>query len=114
MLRKVEDPEPLPGILGMVIITDLIVLPPRRKVKSKLYSLLATLRTVAHQTPLLTGSSWQEYWSGLSFPSPEDLTDTGLELLAPASPALAGGFFTTVPPQKPCLPFQILYLVYQD
>ena len=40
----------------------------------------------------------QEYWSGLSFPAPKDLPDSGIE---PASPALAGGFFTTVPAGKP-------------
>ena len=34
----------------------------------------------------------QEYWSGLPFTSPGDLPDPGIE---PASPALAGGFFTT-------------------
>ena len=33
----------------------------------------------------------QEYWSGLPFPSPEDLSDPEIE---PASPALAGKFFT--------------------
>ena len=37
-------------------------------------------------------------WSGLPFPSPEDLLDPGIE---PASPALAGRFFTTEPPEKP-------------
>jgi len=40
----------------------------------------------------------QEYWSGLPFPSPDDLSDLEIE---PASPALAGGFFTTEPPRKP-------------
>ena len=40
------------------------------------------------------GFSIQEYWSGLPFPSPEDLPDAGME---PTSPALAGGFFTTEP-----------------
>ena len=35
--------------------------------------------------------SRQEYWNGLSFPSPGGLPDLGTE---PASPALAGGFFT--------------------
>ena len=40
----------------------------------------------------------QEYWSGLPFPSPEDLPDPGIE---PVSPALAGGFFTAEPPGKP-------------
>ena len=40
----------------------------------------------------------QEYWSGLPFPPPGDLSDPGIE---PASPTLAGGFFTTEPPGKP-------------
>ena len=34
----------------------------------------------------------QEYWSGLQFPSPEDLWDTRIE---PESPHYVGGFFTT-------------------
>ena len=37
------------------------------------------------------GFSRQEYWSDLTFPPPGDLTDPGIE---PASPALAGRFFT--------------------
>ena len=36
--------------------------------------------------------------SELPFPSPEDLPDTGIN---PASPAFAGGFFTTESPGKP-------------
>ena len=36
--------------------------------------------------------SRQEYWNGLTFPSPEDLPDPGIE---PVSLALAGRFFTT-------------------
>ena len=47
---------------------------------------------------LSMGFSRQEYWSGLPFPSPGDLPDLGIE---PASPALAGIFFTTQPPGKP-------------
>ena len=34
--------------------------------------LCATLWTAAHQAPLSTGFSRQEYWSGLPFPSPVD------------------------------------------
>ena len=45
----------------------------------------------------------QEYWSGLRFPPPGDLPNPGIELASPASPALAGGFFTTVPPGNPNL-----------
>ena len=52
--------------------------------------LFVTPWTVAHQAPLSVEFSRQEYWSGLPFPSPEDLPDPGIE---PMSPALAGGFF---------------------
>ena len=51
--------------------------------------------TVAHQAPLSMGFPRQENWSGLPFPSPEDLPNPGIE---PTSPALAGGFFTTETP----------------
>ena len=46
---------------------------------------------IAHQAPLSTGFSRQEYWGGLPFPPPGDLPDPGTE---PMSPALAGRFFT--------------------
>ena len=58
----------------------------------------ATPWTVAHQDPLSMGFSRQEYWSGLPFPSPENLPNPRIES---ASPALADGFFTTEPPGKP-------------
>ena len=32
-----------------------------------------------------------EYWSGLPFPTPGDLPDSGIELTFLASPVLAGG-----------------------
>ena len=38
---------------------------------------------------------------GFPFPFPEDLPGPGIEPLSPASPALAGRFFTTVPPGDP-------------
>ena len=44
----------------------------------------ATLWTVALQAPLSMGFSWQEYWSGLLFPSPEDLPDPGIKPRTPA------------------------------
>ena len=53
---------------------------------------------IARQAPLSVGFSRQEYWSGLPFPSPGDLPNPGIEPVSPASPALAGGFFTTGPP----------------
>ena len=60
----------------------------------------ATLWAVAHQAPLSMEFSRQEYWSGLPCPSPGDLPDPGIEPVSPVSPALAGGFFTSVPPGK--------------
>ena len=60
--------------------------------------LFATPWTVAHQAPPSMEFSRQEYWSGLPFPSPGDLPKPGIK---PASPALAGGFFTTESPGKP-------------
>jgi len=48
--------------------------------------------TVSCQSPLSTRFLKQDYCSGLSFPSPGDLPDPGMEL---KSPAFAGGFFTT-------------------
>ena len=36
----------------------------------KLCATLVTPRAVALQVPLSMGFSWQEYWSGLPFPSP--------------------------------------------
>ena len=59
------------------------------------------LRTRVHQAPLYMGFSRQEYWSGLPFPSPRDLPVPGIEPAPPVSHALAGRFFTTVPPGKP-------------
>ena len=52
----------------------------------------------AHQALLSLGFSRQEYWSGMSFPSPGDLPRPGIK---PVSSALAEEFFTTVPPGNP-------------
>ena len=56
--------------------------------------------TVARQTPLSMGFPRQQYWSGLPFPTPGDLSDPGIKPPSLESPALAGRFFTTVPPGK--------------
>ena len=50
--------------------------------------------TIACQAPLFMEFSRQEYWSGLPFPSPEDLPDPGIK---PWSPAL----------QADSLPFEL-------
>ena len=70
--------------------------PQFKSINSSALSLLYSL-TRACQPPLSTGLPRQEYWSGLSFPSPGDLPDPGIKSM---SPALACEFFTTEPPGK--------------
>ena len=62
----------------------------------------ATSWIVACWAPLSMGFPRQEYWSGLPFPSLEDLPNPGTE---PVSPALADRFFTTEPLGSPCGPY---------
>jgi len=57
----------------------------------------ATPWTVDCQVPQPMDFLRQEYWSGLPFPSPGNLSYPEME---PASPALAGRFFITEPPGR--------------
>ena len=57
--------------------------------------LFATPWTVAHQAPLSTEFSRQEYWGGLPFPTQAELFHPGIKVTSLASSALAGGLFTT-------------------
>ena len=57
--------------------------------------LFATPWKVAHQAPLSTGFSRQEYWSGLPCPPARELPDPGIQPEPLTSPASANGFFTT-------------------
>ena len=65
------------------------------------FQLFETTWTAIHQAFLSMGFSRQEYWSGLPFPLPRDLPHPGIEPKFPTSPALAGRFFTSVPPGIP-------------
>ena len=72
-----------------------------QKVKVKSLScvrLFVTWWTVAYQAPLSMGFSRQEYWSGLPFPSLQDLPNPGIE---PGFPALEADALTSEPPGKP-------------
>ena len=76
---------PFPSLGDISEYSELLLL---LKVKVKLLSrvqLFATQWAVARHVPLSMGFSRQEYWSGLPFPSPEDLPNPGIE---PRSPAL--------------------------
>ena len=57
--------------------------------------------TAAHEAPLSMGFFRQEYWSGLPFPPPGDLLNSGIKPVSLMSPVLADRFFTTAPPGKP-------------
>ena len=58
----------------------------------------ATPWAVDCQAPLSMEFSWQRYWSGLSFPSPGDLPDPGIE---PGSLTLQADSLLFEPPGKP-------------
>ena len=62
--------------------------------------LFVTPRTGNRQAPLSMGIPRQKYWGGQLFPSPGYVPTPRIE---PASPVLAGRFFTTEPPGKPSL-----------
>ena len=64
--------------------------------------LLATPQTVAHQAPPSMGFSRQEYWSGLPFPSPEDLPNPGIKPVSPMSPALQADSLPLIHQGNPC------------
>ena len=53
--------------------------------RSVVSNFFETTWTIAHQAPMSTGISRQEYWSGLTFPSPRDLPKP---VIKPTSPAL--------------------------
>ena len=69
--------------------------------------LFATSWTVARQAPLSMGFSRQEHWSRLPSPPPRDLPGPGTEPMCLASPALAGRLFSTAPPGKPQISYNI-------
>ena len=63
--------------------------------------LFVTPWTIAHQAPLSMGYHNKNTGVGCHFLLQGDLSDPGIEPMSPASPALAGGFFTTEPHGKP-------------
>ena len=65
--------------------------------------LFATPWTVACRALLSIEFSRHEYWNCLLFPTPGNLPNPKIKPTSPVFLALAGGFFTTVPPGKPAL-----------
>ena len=60
-------------------------------------ALRGPMNYIARQAPLSVGFSRQVYWSGLPFPPPGDLPNSGIKPSSLASTALAGGFFSDLP-----------------
>ena len=94
-------------IFNQVVVEELCVYPRYWVCVLSRVWLFVMPWTVAHQAPLSMGFSRQEYWSGLLLPS-RDLPDLGIKTESPP-PALAGGFLTLGPPEKPLRP--CLYMV---
>ena len=70
----------------------------KMKVKSpSRVRLFATPWTIAYQAPQFMEFSRQEYWSGLPFPSSQDLPDPGID---PGSSALRADALPSEPPGK--------------
>ena len=84
------------NIVGM-IVRDVIVI----VISCSIMSNSLTPWTVACQSSLSMGLSWQEYWSGLLFLILGGLSEPRMELHV--APALAGGFFTTRQSGKPVM-----------
>ena len=82
-----KEMAPHSSILRASLVAQMVKnLPANAGVKSlSRVQLFATPWTVVYQAPLSMGFSRQECWSGLPFPSPEDLPDPGI---VPRSPAL--------------------------
>ena len=66
--------------------------------KGKILVVSVTSWTIARQAPLFLEFSRPAYWSGLPFPSAEDLPNPGTE---PRSPALQADSLLSEPPGKP-------------
>ena len=66
--------------------------------------LFVTPRTIAYYTPPSMGFPRQEYWSGLPFPSSEDLPNPGIKLM---SPSLQADTLLSEPPGKVLLEYQL-------
>ena len=70
--------------------------------------LFAIRWTIAYQAPLSMELSRQEYWSGLPFPSPGDLSDLRIE---PGSPTLQVDALPSEPQGKPIVSMEGCYYI---
>ena len=69
--------------------------------------------TVAHHAPPCLGFPRQEYWSGLSLPSPGDLCNPGIEPISTGSPALQTDPLPTEPSGNNCFKPLCQFLLFR-
>ena len=81
---------------------SLWVFPVHQPGALSLVQLFVTPWNVARQAPLVMELSRQEQYSGLPFPTPEDLPDP---VKKPRSPALQADSLSSEPPRKPNFKF---------
>ena len=79
----------------IVTETHCSILCVRVNYRSAVFDSLQPLWSVACKAPLSLEFSNLEYWSGLSFPSPGNLSHLGIRPTSPESHMLIGRFFTT-------------------
>ena len=65
--------------VSLIVSTGLYKNKKRKGKSLSRVRLFATPWTVPYQAPPSMGFSWQRYWSGLPFPSPEYIPGTGIE-----------------------------------
>ena len=76
--------------------------------------LLCNPWTAPHQAALSLEFPRWEYWEGLLCPTAGDLPDSRTKPESLASPALAGGFFTTVPAEEASFIWQKVLIKWID
>ena len=86
---------------GSLVICALNMLHPSQVSQAAPPDSVESDSTAARKDPLSMGFSRQEYWRGLPFPPPGDLSGSGIEPASPVPLVLAGGFFTAEPPGEP-------------
>ena len=74
--------------------------------------LLVALWIGGRLAPLPMEFSRQEYWGGVPFPTPGDLSHPGIELAFLASLALAADSLPLVPPGKPSFISQLIQNIW--
>ena len=104
IVKHLSFHEPLPCFLSSFLLTSLFgnIWKVKMLVAQSFPTLTVIPWIVAHQAPLSMEFSRQEYWSGLTFPSPGDLPDPRIERSSPALQA------NSLPSESPGKPWQHL------